>query len=432
VRWQLAPHGSCRCGCLLPHKEFEEKVMIAPVKKVIFHIDIDAFLASVERILDPSLAGKPVVVGSGVVCSASYEARRFGVFAGQPLWKAKRLCPDLIILRGHYYHYKKYSDRIFDTCRDFTPDVEVTSIDEAYLNMTGFDLLYGHPFKTADRLKKRVKKETGLNVTIGVGPNRLIARMASKFAKPNGIACISHGYEASFIGPMPIDNLVGIGRKTAEDLLKFNITRIEQIRKIPLSHMRRAFGENGFYLYQRCRGEEGHLPVVGKVPRSISRETTFDEDTADMEYIKAMLYYLVERAARAMRSRHLSARTITVKIRYTDFDSPGMSKTLPYAIYQDGLIYETAVRLLERLYARRSNLRLVGVALSNFSRNLDDQLDMFDSIKRKNRGRLYFALDRIRDKYGYSAIVAGKSIYLLNDLEQDGYGYRLRTSSLTQ
>jgi len=406
--------------------------MVMKVKKVIFHIDIDAFLASVERVLDPSLEGRPVVVGSGVVCSASYEARKFGVFAGQPLWKAKRLCPDLVILRGHYQNYKRCADRIFDICREFSPDVEVTSIDEAYLDMSGFELLYGHPLGTAERLKRRIKDELGLSVTIGVGSNRLIARMASKFAKPSGLAYVENGCEANFIGPMPIDNLVGIGRKTAEELLKFNITRIEQIRAIPLAEMRRAFGENGLYLYERCRGLEGHLPAVRKIPRTISRETTFEEDTADMEYIKAMLYYLVERAGRAMRSQHLSARTVGVKVRYTDYDCPGISKTLPHPTYLDGLLYETAARLLERLYTRRANLRLVGVALSNFSRNLDDQLDLFDSVKRRNRGRLYFALDRIRDKYGYSAVVAGRSIDLLSNTRQDSYGFRLRTSSLTQ
>ena len=419
------------------------------MKHTILHLDIDAFLAAIEQVQNPGLKGRPVVVGTGVVCSASYEARRYGIQAGTALSKARKLCPRLVILRGHYPTYKRFADRIFDICRDFTPRVEQISIDEAFLDLSGFHLLYGHPLSTAERLKRTIKKETNLNVTIGIGANRLIARMASHFAKPNGVAFISAGQEALFIRDMPLEELQGIGFKRAEFFGRLNLQTIGELRNIPLEEMQEAFGSDGILLYERCRGVDSFLVKERLIPKSISRETAFEENTMDLGYIEGMLYYLTERAARKMRSLNLAAKTVSVKIQYSDYELAAMSRSLNFPSSLDIEFYELALNLLYKLYTRRVSLRLVGVALSNFSSDTDGQNDLFPLApvralygageaqngqvgNRLRLSNLYRAIDKVRDRFGYSAITVGKSLSLLNRLKQDEYGFLLRTPSLTQ
>jgi len=401
------------------------------MKHYVAHLDIDAFLASVEQVKH-RLEGKPVVVGTGIVCSASYEARRYGIKMGTLMRYVRKLCPPVKIFRGHYSDYRRYAETVFRICRDFTPAVEEASMDEAFLDLSGLERLYGHPVAVADRLKRRIKEETGLNVSIGIASNRLIAKMASRFAKPNGLAYIFSGKEAAFISDMPPQELPGIGRRTAEVLLKLNIRTISQLHRIPRQEMERAFGKAGGVIYQRCRGIDSSLVEEKGIPKAISRETSFDEYTTDLNFVEGMLYYLTERATRKMRSLQLKAKRVKVKIEYSDYESAEASRSLDYPSDLDGEIFGLARKILEGLFTRRVSLRLVGVTLTNFSQNRDEQADLFASCGKRRLIHLYRAIDRIRERYGFPALVAGNSIALLNKVKQDEEGFELRTSSLTQ
>jgi DNA polymerase IV len=400
--------------------------------RTVLHVDIDAFFASVEQIRYPRLKGKPVVVGAGVIASCSYEARKFGLTAGMRLTEARRRCPQVIILDGHEKVYRSFAARIFDLCGTLGPSVE-TYLDEAYCDLTGTERHHrGDLVLAARRFRERIRREIGLSVTVGLGSSRMVAKMASKAVKPDGLHRVPHGEEDAFIRSLPVAKLPGVGHATAQVLERLNVRTIEDLRLLSPEHLERLFGAPGRLLYERCRGRDTRPVSVREIPASISRETSFHADTIDPEEIAGMLYYLTERAVRTARGLHLKARTVTTRIRYSDSGGDAASRSLARPSDRDQEIYDVAMSLLARLHTRRESLHGVGVVLSSFVPDAAGQLDLFDGGRGPRLDRLYESLDRVRGRFGHSAVVAGRSVKLLGRLQQDGYGFVLRTPSLTK
>lgn len=424
----------------------EEPVVVAPavppVATAVLHVDIDAFFASVEQICHPRLRGRPVIVGNGVIASCSYEARRFGLHAGMRLSEARRLCPEVVILDGHEKTYRAFAGRVFAICRRLAPAVECY-LDEAYCDLTGARRLYGGDLRNAARqLKEAVRREVGLSVTVGLGTSRMVAKMASKSVKPNGLKAVRPGQEEGFISGLTVDKLPGVGHATAPILRRLNVQTIADLRALPLEQLVRLFGVSGRLLHERCRGRDTQAVSVREIPQSISRETSFHHDTIDRVEIEGMLGYLSERAVRAARQLGLKARTVSARVRYSSTSGeaggrsgPGgeaASRTLTDPSDRDEEVYAAVQELLTKIYTRRESLHGVGVTLSNFVADSLGQLDLFDPDRGPRLDRLYKSLDHVRDRFGHSAVVTGKSIHLLGKVEQDGYGFVLRTPSLTK
>ncbi len=404
------------------------------MKKAILHFDIDAFFASVEQLRNPELKGKPVIVGSGVIASCSYEARKYGLYAGMSLTTAKQKCPKAIVLKGNCQIYRCVTDKIFDMCHKLSPSIE-TYLDEAYCDLSGMELLYGKDITTPARgLKEKINMKLGLSTTIGLGENRMIAKMASKFAKPDGFKFIKPEDQYEFVGNLPINSLPGVGRKAAAIFHKFNITKIKEMRNISRDQLQLLFGQNGMAFYERCRGSETHLINEREIPRTISRETTFHNDTINRNEIKGMICYLAERAMNTLRELKLTTSAVKLKIKYSDFMEDSMTKSLWENTNIDCDVIDILMEILETIYRRRVSLRLVGVVLSKLKLETKyKQLQLFETGKDKiKRLSLYRSIDSIREKYGFSSIVTGESINLSGNLEQDSYGYILRTPSLTK
>jgi len=411
-------------------------------------VDIDAFFPQVEQILRPELAGRPVVVGGlatdrSVVASASYEARARGVRTAMPIREAHRLCPDAVFLRGDFHAYARFSRALVDLCRRYTPLVEPVSLDEAYLDLTGCRRLMetrglvrpgdaAWPIQAADHLKRTIRRETGLVVTLGVGANRLVAKVACDYAKPNGLAWIRPGYEARFLAPLPLEALPGVGPKTAERLARYNLQRVGDLARIPGAMLAAHFGPAGEALAARARGLDP-TPVSADLgdPKSISRETTFETNLLDRDALKAMLSYLLERACRQLRAGGLLARTVTVKVRYADFQTLGRSRSLPTASDHDDDFWPVAADLFDRVHTRRVGVRLVGVALAHLA-PAGRQMDLFGEAAHARRTRFYRSVDRIRERFGFAAVTAGRAIELLHTHERDAHGFRLRTACLSR
>jgi len=395
------------------------------------HLDIDAFFASVEQVRNPRLRGKPVVVGAGVIASCSYEARRFGLCAAMSLAKAQRLCPQAVVLDGNYQIYHSFAEQVWEICRSFTPDME-TLLDDAYLDLTGTERIHGDAEPLARRLKSRVRRETGLTVTCGVATSRVVARMASASMKPDGLVIVAPGGEMDFIRDKPVEKLPGIGPKTAEVLHRLNITTIGALSEIPRWSLEELLGAHGVAFYERSHGRDSHVVSRTEIPKSISRETCFHRETTDRNEIEGMLYYLAERATRTLRELGLAAKTVTVKIRYSDFTGEATSKSLARHTDLDDEVYDLACDICRKIYTRRVSLRGIGVILSNFKRVRGEQPELFDGESRCRRSRLYRTLDEVRRRYGYSSIVAGRSLDLVGSLESNDHGFVLRTPSLTK
>jgi len=398
---------------------------------LIMHVDIDAFFASVEQVLNPRLAGKPVIVGAGVIASCSYEARRFGLAAAMSLAKAKRLCPQAIVLDGNCAIYRSFAEQVWDICRSFTPDME-TLLDDAYLDLTGTERLHGGAEAVARVLKGRVRRETGLTVTAGLAASRVVARMASASQKPDGLVIVKPGEEMNFLRDFAVEKLPGVGHVTGEILRRLNVTTIGELSELPRWSLETLFGANGAALYERSHGRDSRVIHRSEVPKSISRETCFHRETSDRREVEGMLYYLAERAARTLRDLGLAAKTATVKIRYSDFTGESTSRSLGRWTDLDDEIYGPACDICRRIWRRRVSLRGIGVVLSNFRPTSDGQPELFDGENRRKRTRLCRALDTVRKRYGYSSIIAGRSLDLLDSLEKNDHGFVLRTPSLTK
>ncbi len=385
---------------------------IVPMSRIIFHLDMDAFFVSVELLRRPWLKGKPVVVGGeptrrGVVASASYEARRHGIRSAMPLAQAKRLCPRCVFLPCHFDDYADVSTKLFGLLEHFTPDVEPISLEEAFLDMSGFRWLYGPPLATADRIHAEIRGNLSLPSSIGIASNKLVARIASAHAKPNGVLYVLPGNERDFLAPLPVRSIPGVGPRTAEQLGLMGVNTIGDLRAIGERLLWCTFGTSGSWLSRAASGEDDE-PVTSRAgQKSVSREITFPEDLLDRERILAELSFLVEAACQALRRAGKQARIVSLKLRYADFSTVTRSFTLDEPTDLDREVFAVATRLFRKTWTRRLRIRLIGVSLSNFVGSGWQPSLLPGGGDRGRFKRLYAGVDRIKEKYGDGAITTG-------------------------
>jgi DNA polymerase-4 len=377
----------------------------------ILHVDMDAFFVSVEELENPELKGKAVIVGAdpdgrGVVAAASYEARKFGVHSAQPIRTAKKLCPHGIFIRGQYGAYSERIRRIFG---EFTPVVQMVSIDEAYLDLTGCERLHGSAFLAADRLIQRVKKQTGVNCSVGVSTSHLVSKIASDQAKPHGLLHVFPGSEARFLAPLPVRRMPGIGKVTEPELRSLGITTIGDLQTFGLERLKKQLGKYGEWLYTKSRGEDIEAYAYRDEPKAISHETTFDTDTANLEELERTLSTLAQLVSRRLRDHGLFARTVGLKLRYADFRTLTRDVTLDPPTHLDSVIFENVLRLLSRARNPRLKVRLVGVRASNLERAVF-QPNLLDGPKTEKLDRLFQAADKVRNRYGFDAVRLARSL----------------------
>jgi DNA polymerase-4 len=389
--------------------------------RTIFHVDMDAFFVSVEELYDPSLKGRPVVVGGrpdarGVVSAASYAARKFGVHSALPLRKAYQLCPQAVFLDGHPERYHEYSYRVHDIFCRFSPLVEMASVDEAYLDMTGTERLIGPPMAAADKLHEAVKQETGLNCSIGIAASRLVAKVASDQAKPNGVLWVLPGCEVRWLAPLDVRTIPGVGKVAEANLHSFNIRKAGDLSRLDESFLEKHFGKWGLALAGKARGEDAGGWFDAEIgeeagPKSISHERTFDADTTDTNLLMATLARLSEMVGRRLREHGLHARTIQIKLRDKGFNTITRSRTLERTTQADTEIYREARALFERNWSRKP-VRLVGVHAGSLE-SAPGQMSLLDAGQDERWRKAFEAADQMRDRYGESAVslaagVAGK------------------------
>ncbi|MFP4176279.1 MAG: DNA polymerase Y family protein [Candidatus Brocadiia bacterium] len=397
----------------------------------IMHVDIDAFFASVEQVKNPALRGRPVAVGSGCIASCSYQARQYGLEAGMPLRRARQLCPNLVVLEGHYPTYRSFAQDVFQHCRQLSPRVE-TYLDEACCDLNGTERMLGDPLEAGKRLKRDVKTATGLSVTVGIGPNIMIAALAGSGVKPDGIRRINDEEKEQFIRDMNVEKLPGVGRSRGDELRKLNIHTAGDMRRLDRQSLRNMFGKDGEKLHNRCRGRDHRRVGESPLPTSISRQTTFRSDTTDQTRIKGMLDYLTGRATRALRRRRLRAGALTVWIRYSDSRSRRKRIRMNPPADEDTRIGREARNLLQTIYSRRAQIHATGLELTDLAHGDGRQKALFDGGQGDRKRALYAHMDELRDKFGHSVLVSGTEMLGCGDLRRDRYGFVLRTPSLTK
>jgi DNA polymerase-4 len=380
----------------------------------ILHVDMDAFFVSVELLERPELRGKPVVVGGrpdqrGVVTAASYEARKYGIQSAMPLRTAGRLCPHAIFLDGHHAKYTQWSDRVAGILINFSPVVEMVSIDEAYLDLAGTERLHGPPLAAADKLLRSITRATGLPCSGGLASTRLVAKVASDQGKPRGLVWVPAGSEVQFLAPLPVRKIPGIGKVTERALLALGIERVEQIASQPQEKLEKIFGQWGTALYRKARGGDSYEFVVDAEPKSISQNYTFNEDTDDSAALTAVLSHLSQKACKRLREAGLAASTLTLTIRYAGFDTHTRSKSLGESTALDSGINAVFQELFQKHRDHRRKVRLLGVSLSNFSHG-GEQLDLLQAERREKLQKLTQATDRLRDRFGFSKVQFGGSL----------------------
>jgi DNA polymerase-4 len=402
----------------------------------IMHIDLDAFFVSVEQVDNPELRGKPVLVGGkperrGVVAAASYEARAFGLHAGLPLATASRLCPQAIFVEGSFSKYLRVSQRFMTILADCSPYLEPIGLDEAYLEVTGFESIHGSIHNMALLIKKRIKDELKLPVSIGIASGKVVAKVASELSKPDGLLEVAPGEERSFLAPLPVTKLPGVGKKTAHLLKDSGINTIGELAGAPVATLKSRLGIYGELLQRHASGidERGVMPPA--LAKSISRETTFAEDTRDIKHLRATLRYLSERLGSQLRGQGKEARCLTLKLRYADFTTITRRRTLSQGTSADQTIFENGSALLKKaLSQEKQPVRLIGIGVSGLA-EAGRQLTLLDSSALR-LGELNKAIDRIRKKYGFSAIQTGRTLRLKDIFTPGEDGYTLPTPSLSR
>jgi len=389
------------------------------------HIDMDTFFCSVERLIDPTLEGKPVIVGGqptqrGVVAACSYEAREYGVHSAMPLVKAGKLCPQAVYLPGNFTAYVHYSGRVRDILDEYTPLVEHAGIDEAYLDLTGSQLALGEPGEVVQEIRKRIADELGLPASAGLSAAKVVSKVASAAAKPNGFLEIKQGEELAFLSPLPVEKLPGVGPVCRASLHDLGIRTVGDLSLLPVEALESVLGSWGRVLHQHARGIDNRRLSEGRLPRSVSRETTYDTDTIDYELVRSTLLLLSERCCLALRKDGLATSRIAVKLRHSDFKTYMKFRTLEVPTDQEQTVYRVACELFDRLLDSGVRIRLVGVALTGLA-VAGCQGELFSGLSPGRGGgadslkmdSLNESVDRIRERYGFSSIVRGSTAALV-------------------
>jgi DNA polymerase-4 len=401
------------------------------VSRIIAHVDMNSFFVSCERLVDPSLVGKPVVVGGprdarGVVASASYEARAFGVHSAMPLREAAKRCPKAVFLAGNHALYSKHSRRVFALLKRMAPKVEYASIDEFYLDLTGCGMLYGADAQgMASRIRRAVKDRTGLFCTVAVASNKYVAKIAGKTVKPSafaqapagrdagdeGIVVVEAGREAEFLAGLPIEALHGAGEKTQPHLKDLGVRRIGDLARIPLERLKARFGEaGGEWLHEACRGVDGSPVESEHEDKSVGHEHTFDVDTDDEALVRRTLSWLTEKTCFRLRRLGRKARTVTLKLRYRGFETLTRARTVPPTC-EDSTVARTALDLLGANWDRGRSIRLVGVSLSRFEEGDASREDwLFPGMGDARKEALARAADAVKRRFGARKVQRAASL----------------------
>jgi len=381
--------------------------------KHIIHFDMDAFYPSVEILDNPALRGKPVIVGGGkergVVSSASYEARRFGVHSAQPVAKAKRLCPDGVFLPVRMSRYQEISKQVFEIFCRFTPLVEPLSIDEAFLDVTGSIRLFGQPEDIAKQIKQIVLTETGLTVSAGVAPSKFVAKIASDIDKPDGLTVVHPDGVRDFLDPLPVKKMWGVGKVTQLSLSHLNIHTFRELRQTPVKVLEKKIGKHGVKIHLLAMGIDERDVIPEHDVKSIGHEQTFSQDIISLNPAQKELLALSNKVARRMRHKGLKGKTITLKVKYFDFVQITRSATLPKSIDDGFELYSVACRLLKKTEITKKPIRLLGISLSQLSfSGIGTQLSLFDQDpSSQKRQRLNIVLDSLYEKFGDKSVVPG-------------------------
>jgi len=395
-------------------KHDDASALALPAEATVLHVDMDAFFVSVELLVRPELRGKPVVVGGrpdqrGVVSAASYEARRFGIHSAMPLRTAAKLCPHAIFLDGHHQKYGEWSDRVATILARFSPVVEMVSIDEAYLDLAGTERLHGPPLAAAHKLLTTITALTGLPCSAGLASTRLVAKVCSDQAKPRGLLWIPPGQEAQFLAPLPVRKIPGIGEVTERALRALGIEYVHQLAEAGLEKLEKIFGQWGTALYRKARGGDSYEFVLDAEPKSISHNHTFGEDTDDTAILESMLSHLSQKACKRLREAGLSARTLTLTIRYAGFDTYTRAKTPPNAVQFDADAFAEFLTLFREHRNVKRKIRLLGVAFSGLTHG-EAQLDLLYPQRRAKLEKLSKAADSLRDRFGFTKVQFGGSL----------------------
>ncbi len=380
------------------------------------HIDLDAFFVSVERMERTELVGKPVVVGGspdrrGVVAASSYEAREYGIHSGMPLKIAVRLCPWAIFVTGNHKKYRHVSHKFMDILAGFSPFLEPMGIDEAYLDVTGFESLHGSTREMAVKIRQAVSSGLGVSASIGIAGSKVAAKVASAMAKPDGLLEVPVGGDAGFLTPLEIGRLPGIGKKTEETLKSLGVKTLGQLAKMPPDSLKVRLGVYGETLIRYAGGMDDRPVEPPEEAKSISRETTFAKDTHDRGKLEAVLKHLSEQVGFSLRRRQRQTQCITIKLRFSDFTTITRSRTLSVATHTDRIIFDTGFKMLwKELDKSRLAVRLIGIGASRLGEK-GQQMDMLaDTSARQDK--LEQVIDRIRLKYGFEAIQTGRTLKL--------------------
>lgn len=378
--------------------------------RTVVHMDLDSFFVSVERLLDSSLNGKPVIIGGtsdrGVVASCSYEARQFGVHSAMPSKMAKQLCPQAIFIHGDHDQYSKYSNIVTEIIEAQAPVVEKASIDEHYLDITGMERFIKPSMLWAHELREKIIKETGLPISYGLSANKTVSKVATNEAKPNGEKSVNFGSEKNFLAPLSIKKIPGVGDKTYMLLRNMGIEKIQTVQQMPVELMQRVLGESGLSIWKKASGIDNSPVEPYSERKSMSSETTFDKDTTDIKKLKQNIVTMIFELAYQLRKSRKVTGCIALKLRYSDFQTHTFQCRIPYTS-NDHILLDKAMELFEKNYSRRVLIRLIGMKLSHLVSGFN-QIHLFDDSEEKIK--LYQALDRIRNRFGDDAIKRGISL----------------------
>lgn len=370
----------------------------------IAHFDLDAFFVSVETLRNPRLAGKPLLVGGGsdrgVVAACSYEARKYGIHSAMPMKIARRLCPDAIVIKSDFEVYSKYSHLVTDVIKDAVPVFEKASIDEFYIDLTGMDRFFGCRQFT-DQLKKTIYKESGLPISWGLASNKLVSKVATNEVKPNGQLEIPFGNEKGFLAPLSIIKIPGIGKETGYKLLKMGVETVKTLSEIPVEMMENLLGKNGIDLWRKANGIDESPVIPFHEQKSISTENTFQTDTIDINFLHSQLVRMTEEIAFQLRQQNKLTGCVTVKVRYSNFETYTKQITIPYT-NADHILLKTAKELFNKLYERRLLIRLIGIRFTNLIPG-NYQISLFDDTQEMIN--LYQAIDSVKKRFGEKKII---------------------------
>lgn len=381
-------------------------------RRWILHADMDAFFASIEQRDHPEYRGKPLIVGGdekrGVVSTASYEARKFGVHSAMPIAEAKRRCPQGIYVKPSMAVYATVSAKIREIFSAFSPAVEPLSLDEAFLDITGMELLYPDIKDIAVELKEQVQRNTGLTVSVGIAPNKFLAKLASDYQKPNGLVVVRPGEEAAFLAPLPIRCVWGIGKVTEQQLHALQIYTIGQLRAANPQMLERRLGQYALELYHLAWGEDEREVTPKRQTKSIGNEDTFSRDIYSQERIQTELLRLAEQVGRRLRAANLAGRTVTLKVRFTSFRTLTRAVTLEKCVDLDEIIYDMAWRMMSKI-PLTEGIRLLGITVSNFSHS-DVQLNLFEEADKltEKRKKIAGVMDQLNERYGSGSVKRGR------------------------